>query len=402
MRRVRVTPFGLAVAAVVLLGFALRAWGAAHPEVNPGPDANAYASLAKALYLHHSYGEPGQANTSDWSAGAPLLFGAVYWLTGGVHPEAARLAVAVLGAGMVLCTFLLGRRLGGRWAAVAAALLVATYPTYIENNEQLLSEPVAAFLLVAGLVALLWAADGLRRRVRWIVAGLVLGALILTRPEYELVVALVLLLAAWRVWRAAGWRTAVAGGALLALCAALVVAPWVYRNHRAVGQWTISTGGGKAVFVGTFLPGGGRQLGVKRVLMERYLPHDRRLTGKYVHFYPMAPLLDRVARKYPNLPRDKALGRIGRANLVKYLTEQPVAYVKMSATKLWNVFYRGSGPYMRGSDHPAGLRVRRRGAGRRRTATRSSPPAARRRGRRGGRAGRRRARRPARRGSRAR
>jgi dolichyl-phosphate-mannose-protein mannosyltransferase len=345
---VRRRPFALAVAAVVLLGFALRAWGAMHPEVNPGPDANAYASLAKALFLHHSYGEPGQANTSDWSAGAPLLFGAVYFVTGGVHPEAARFFVALLGAGMVLCTFLLGRRLGGRWVGVLAALLVATYPTYIENNEQLLSEPVAGFFLAAALAGLLWAADG-RRLARWVVPGLALGALILTRPEYEAISLILLALVAWRVWRDAGPRAAAAGCALAALCAALVLVPWMYRNDRVVCQWTISTGGGKALFVGTFLPGGGRQLATKRVLMNRYLPHRGRFTGKYVHQYPMAPLLDRVARKHPDLPRDKSLERIGRANLVHYVTTQPVAYARMSATKLWNVFYRGSGPYMRNS-----------------------------------------------------
>jgi 4-amino-4-deoxy-L-arabinose transferase-like glycosyltransferase len=351
--RDRVTPLSVAVAAVVLIGFALRAWGAAHPEVAPGPDANAYASLAKALYLHHSYGDPGQANTSDWSAGAPLLFGAVYWITGGVHPEAARLVVALLGAGMVLCTFLLGRRLGGRWAGLVAALLVATYPTYIENNEQLLSEPVAAFFLVAGLVALLWAADGARGGAsvaRWVLPGLALGALILTRPEYEAIAALLCVLAAWRVWRAAGPRTTAGAVAVLALCAALVVVPWMYRNHRVIGHWAISTGGGKALFIGTYLPGEGRQFPVKRALMRRYLPHLR-LPAKEADSYPMAPLLDRVAKRYPHMRRDKALGKIARANMVRFLREQPGAYLRMSATKFWHVFRRGSGPYMR--DPPA-------------------------------------------------
>src|SRR5207237_356268 len=49
----------------------------------------------------------------------------------------------------------------------------------------------------------------------------------------------------------------------------------------------------------------------------------------------------------PNLPRDKALGRIGKENLCKYLTHQPLAYLRMSAAKFWNIFNRGSSPYMR-------------------------------------------------------
>src|SRR4051812_6333732 len=166
--------FAMAVGLVALLGFAVRAWSATHPVVDPGPDADAYASLARALFEHHTYGSPGQTSTSDWSPGAPLLFGAVYWVTGGGNPEAARLVGAPLGAVMVLFTFLIGRRLGGVWAGLVAALLVATYPTYIENNGQLLSEPVAAFLLSGALLGMLWAADRGRPWSAWAVPGVAL------------------------------------------------------------------------------------------------------------------------------------------------------------------------------------------------------------------------------------
>src|SRR4051812_1700057 len=338
--------FAMAVGLVALLGFAVRAWAATHPVVNPGPDADAYASLARALFEHHTYGPPGQTSTSDWSPGAPLLFGAVYWLTGGVNPEAARIVVALLGAVMVVFTFLIARRLGGRWAGLVAALLVATYPTYIENNGQLLSEPLAAFLLTGALLGMLWAVE--RDRVwAWAVPGVTLGALILTRPEYQAISVVFAALVAWRLWRDASARRALAGVAVLAACAAVVVVPWMARNHAAVGQWTVSTGGGKALFVATFLPGDGRQVPTKRELMRRFLGAKDPITTPELKAQPMTPLLDRVARKYPDLPRDKALGRIGKENLRKYLSEQPAAYVKMSAAKFWNIFNRGSSPYMR-------------------------------------------------------
>jgi 4-amino-4-deoxy-L-arabinose transferase-like glycosyltransferase len=334
------------VGAVALLGFAVRAWSATHPVVAPGPDADAYASLARALFEHHSYGAPGQTSTSDWSPGAPLLFGAVYWLTGGVNPEAARIVVALLGAVMVVFTFLIGRRVGGRWAGLVAALLVATYPTYIENNGQLLSEPLAAFLLTAALLGMLWAVE--RGRVwAWAVPGVTLGLLILTRPEYQAISVVFAALVAWRLWRDAGRRRALAGVAVLAVCAAVVVIPWMARNHAAVGQWTVSTGGGKALFVATFLPGDGRQVPTKRELMRRFLGAKDPITTPELKAQPMTPLLDRVARKYPDLPRDKALGRIGKENLRTYLSDQPLAYFRMSAAKFWNIFNRGSSPYMR-------------------------------------------------------
>jgi 4-amino-4-deoxy-L-arabinose transferase-like glycosyltransferase len=339
-------PFALGLAAIVVVGFAVRAWSATHPVVNPGPDADAYAALARALFEHGSYGNPGQTSTSDWSPGAPLLFGAVYWLTGGVNPEAARLVVALLGAAMVLLTFLIGLRIAGRWAGLVAALLVATYPTYIENNGQLLSEPLAACLLTAAMLGMLWAADD-GRWWAWALPGITLGALILTRPEYQAIAVVFAALVAWRVWRDASWRRAIAAVALLAACAAVAVVPWMARNHSVVGQWTVSTGGGKALFVATFLPGDGRQVPTKRELMRRFLGAKDPITTPELKAQPMTPLLDRVARKYPDLPRDKALGRIGKENLRKYLSEQPLAYVRMSAAKFWNMFERGSSPYMR-------------------------------------------------------
>jgi hypothetical protein len=56
---------------------------------------------------------------------------------------------------------------------------------------------------------------------------------------------------------------------------------------------------------------------------------------------PMEPLLDRVAEKYPDLPRDAALNRIGRENLSRYVREQPFAVARMMADKMrW--MWRGS------------------------------------------------------------
>ena len=49
---------------------------------------------------------------------------------------------------MVLLVYLLGR-LGGPVVGLLAALLAAIYPAFIDNSEQILSEPIAAFTLSA-------------------------------------------------------------------------------------------------------------------------------------------------------------------------------------------------------------------------------------------------------------
>jgi hypothetical protein len=362
--RVRTLPTrhgGVAVVAalclVIALGFGLRLEAALNPNVNPGSgtivayqgnDSLAYSRIAAALYETGRYGTPEMRHPTDWSPGAPLFYAGVYYLTGGVHEDLARAAVAVLGALMILFVYLIGRRLAGPIVGVVAAALAAIYPTFIDNNEQFVSEPIAAFTLAAAVLGILWARDPGRPIWAWIVPGLFLGATALTRPEYLIFVAILGLLVLVVAARDRGIRLGFASAALFAAAFALVLAPWTVRNLIVLDRFVpVTTGGGKALFVATYLPGKGRQLPTKRKLIERFTG-KKNVTDQEVAKTQMKDLLDRVAEKYPNLERDAALAKIGRENFRKYVREQPVAYARMVATKMWNVWRRGSGPTMRG------------------------------------------------------
>jgi hypothetical protein len=344
------------LAAAVALGFGLRLEKAIDPPTNPGGgsivayqgnDALAYEQIAAALYEDGRYGTPQMRSPSDWSPGAPLLYAGVYYLTGGVDPERGRIAVALLGAAMVLLTYLLGRRLGGPVVGVIAAFLAATYPTFLDNNGQLLGEPIAAFTLVAAVLSFLWASDDGRRLWAWLVPGAFLGATALTRPEYLPFVALFGLIALFRVGRRRSWRIGLASSALIVGAFCAVLAPWAVRNYLVLDRFVpVTTGGGKALFVATYLPGNGRQLQVKRALIKRFTG-KRDVTDREVAATQMKDLLDRIARKYPDMERDAALARIGRENFRNYFSDRPFAYMRMVATKMWNVWRRGSGPTMR-------------------------------------------------------
>ncbi len=344
------------LAVVVALGFGLRLERAIDPPSNPGGDSIvayqgndslAYERIAAALYEHGRYGTPEMRSPSDWSPGAPLLYAGVYFLTGGVDAEKARIAVALLGAAMILMVYLIGRRLAGPVAGVVAGLLAAVYPAFLDNNGQLLSEPIAAFTLSAAVLSFMWAADKGRWTWAWLVPGGLLGATALTRPEYLPFAAVFGLLALVLVGRRRSWRLGLVSAALLVGMFAVVLAPWTVRNYVVLDRFVpVSTGGGKALFVATYLPGNGRQLQVKRALIKRYTG-QRYVSAEEVRDTEMKTLLDRVARKYPQLERDAALARIGRENFRKYFSESPFAYMKMVARKMWNVWRRGSGPTMR-------------------------------------------------------
>ncbi len=333
--------------AILALGLALRVHAALTPPADVGNDAAAYMAIAKGLYTQHHYGGPTQSSPNDWSPGAPLLYAGVYFVTGGVHVKAALLLVALLGTGTILLTYLLARRLAGPVAGVVAALLAATYPAFIENNGRLLAEPVALFWLPAAMLAFLWASDG-GRVWRWLAPGALLGLTTLTRPEYLPFVALFALLALLRV--AWGLKAGVLGGLVAGLLLVVafcgVLAPWTVRNAMTLDRFVpVTTGGGKALFVATYLPGDGRQQLVKRQLIARYYG-KKDLPYTQVRDTEMEPLLNRVAKKYPDLGRDAALARIGRENFKKYATEQPLDYAWMVIRKIQNMWDRGSSAAM--------------------------------------------------------
>ena len=344
------------VALVVALGFGLRLDAALNPSLDAGQgtivayqgnDSKAYGEIAAELYRTGRYGTEEMRNPADWSPVAPFFHAGVYFLIGDVDPEAGLAAVALLGALMVLIVYLLGRRLGGPVVGVPAALLAAIYPAFIDNNEQILSEPIAAFTLSAAVLGFLWAGDPGRPVWAWLVPGAMLGATALARPEYLMFSVLLGLIALVRVARGRGFRMGALAAALFVAAFGLVLAPWALRNYLVLDRFVpVTTGGGKALFVATYLPGDGRQLRVKRELIRRF-EGKQEVTDREVADTQMKDLLDKVARKYPDLERDAALAKIGRENFRKYVRESPGAYSRMVATKMWNVWRRGSGPTMR-------------------------------------------------------
>jgi hypothetical protein len=127
----------------------------------------------------------------------------------------------------------------------------------------------------------------------------------------------------------------------------LPILPWAIHNqvvlHRTV---PISTGGGKALYVGTFLPADGEYQRVKALLVERYRHRDLPPDSEALERVDPAPLFDRVAARYRDLPRDSALGKIGKQNFSKYFGEDPLGYAAMTVRKVWRMWSAGIGEAM--------------------------------------------------------
>jgi hypothetical protein len=138
-----------------------------------------------------------------------------------------------------------------------------------------------------------------------------------------------------------------AGAALLSVALLLPIIPWTIRNQIVLDRTVpISTGGGKALYVGTFLPADGEYQRVKAILAERYLHRDLDPHSEALEKVDPVPLFNRVAARYPDLPRDSALGKIGKQNFSHYFGEDPVEYAAMTARKVWRMWTAGIGEAM--------------------------------------------------------
>ena len=197
---------------------------------------------------------------------------------------------------------------------------------------RLLSEPLAEVAVPGAVLAFLWAYDR-RSPWAWLAPGALIGLSALARPEYLLFGVVLAVLALI--------RSGIPAAALLTVASR----SWSRRGRctspaRSGASCRSPRGAARRCSSAPYLPGDGIHDRVKIDLMERYLGM-RNVTPEQRARQPMEPLLDRVAARYPDMPRDEALGRIGRANLARYAREQPVALARMTLTKMrW--MWRGS------------------------------------------------------------
>lgn len=224
--------------ALLAAAFALRAAAAWHlPRQILFPDGMEYEAVARHLLAHGNYGLQ-----TLRPPGYPTLIAAVYALFG-PNLLALRLVEAALGTLAVGVLGAVGHRLLGPRAALVTMVLAAFSPLLVLLPATQYSENTLLLLLALaqGGLFLAWRGRGL---AGWALAGVLLGLVLLVRPNLVLVLpglALgfgLLLARARRAW--------LAPAAVCGLAAALTVTPWIARNHRVHGHWYfIATGGGR-------------------------------------------------------------------------------------------------------------------------------------------------------------
>src|SRR5919198_676090 len=332
---------------------ALHAYRAAHPTTSyQSADERSYGRLALNLAEHHSYGDRTRSvtDTLHWPPGAPFLFAAADLVAPSADSDrtndipAAYWAQALVSTGTTLATFALALLLAGEWAGVAAAALVGFYPPLILATGEQLSEPLGAFLITCAFLALAWATT----KGRWwtyALAGALFGLTALTRADLVLAGFLVAALVGAWAWRERTFRRGLVVAALIAGGTAVTVgAGVVYAPGRARHFVPITQGSASALFVGTYLPGNGTTVGMKRALAAEVKKRKPALRGRGAMDIDATVYLALIAARHPGMSRDDAVNREARHNIAHYLKSDPIGFAGMMANKvqrMWTRYARG-------------------------------------------------------------
>jgi hypothetical protein len=245
----------LVVAAAVRLGVV--AWaGSRFPAVE---DGHYYDVLARRLASGAGYTwlwpDGVVTYAAHYPVGYPAMLAVAYALVG-ASPGVAMALNALLGAmGAYGAHRLVDAPGVARWRPVAGGLAVAVHPALVPYTAALMTEGIAASLVVAAF-AVAGGAHGPGRAWPWVVgAGLLVGVATFVRPQ-SLVLAPVLGVLAARpdVGWGSRWRRAAAVTGVALAC----VAPWTIRNcvrmHRCA---LVSVNGGWNLLIGAATTSGG-------------------------------------------------------------------------------------------------------------------------------------------------
>jgi 4-amino-4-deoxy-L-arabinose transferase-like glycosyltransferase len=307
--------FALALA----LRLAVVAWAAG--RFPPADDGSFYHAVASRIAAGQGYTWAWPDGVVTYAAhypvGYPALLGAAYLLLG-AKPWVAMLLNALFGSLLVLAVHSAALRASTLRRAGLAALAVALHPTLVLYTAAVMTEAVAAALLVALGSLALWVAAAPGRGAFRILLGVLGALLVYVRPQLLPVLPVLGAVAVCTpatTSRQELWRRSF-GAAQVLFIALLCCLPWTLRNCAKMdGCVFVSANGGWNLLIGTLPEGKGTFAPIAGASVP---PECRNVFGE--------------------TGKDRCFGHAG----ARRIRERPLAWLALAPQKLGQLFNHGA------------------------------------------------------------
>lgn len=322
----------LNLVSICIIAFVLRALWAICVAVEPVADSYLYNAFAQNIASGKGYAFPAGNLTVYWPVGTSAVYAALYFLFGHSFLPIV-LFNLVIGTAIVWLTHAITARYLSNTTANIAALLVACWPILIEFTTILASELIFIFLVLSALYV--WGTRQISPVFRAILWGAcVCGATYVRPTAFPL-----LLLLPFLSWLSGvKLRHAIVHAAIAITTAAVLFAPWVYRNHILFNQFVlVSANGGANLWMGNNPQSNGGYMELPELAFDNEVSRDQYFKQQAIDFIVHNPLsyLQLMAKRAVITYKSETIGIVWNGHLYQQLNQTSLLLLKLISTAYW-------------------------------------------------------------------
>lgn len=218
----------------------------------PLHDAFAFQSMGFNMLDEHCFCYPSHMTTVARPPLWPMIIAGISLVFGRANIY-DRLFLCCIGAGTCLFIYLFARDLFHKHIGLIAGLMASLYPALYIYDGWMYSESLYVFLLIAicYCVYRIQRSEGKSKRL-WVICGVLIGLLTLTRANGIAVLGLVILWGVFFMWRRPRRKRVLIGIALTTVVAFAFILPWTYRNYLVTHEFVLAASGDGTVLLGAY------------------------------------------------------------------------------------------------------------------------------------------------------
>ena len=322
----------LRITTICLIALALRTTWALIVPVEPVSDSYLYNIFAQNIASGKGYSFPDGALTVYWPVGTSAIYASLYFIFGTSYLPIVFFNI-LAGTSIVWLTYKIALRHIGQPTAALAALLVAFWPIMIQFTTILASELIFILFVLASIYV--WGLKQFNPIIRSAICGALICGASYVRPT-----ALPLILLLPVVERLSGTKTitCLTQFVTATFVAAILFAPWVYRNYNVFNQFVlVSANGGANLWMGNNPKSNGGYMDLTVTNINNEVKRDQYFKKEAVEYIVHNPLsyVNLMLKRAVITYKSETIGVVWNAWLGKKLSSNGILALKLLSTLFW-------------------------------------------------------------------